>query len=561
RQIRERAIQAAMQIIAHLTASTPMVLVIDDVQDVDDSSIDMIERAVQIGGGTSLMLICLAQRRLLDRRPRWGEAAPGALRIDLQPLDEHQSRRLVGEILRKAGKLPTDLRNLIVSRAEGNPLYIEELIKMLVADGVIVPGDDKWQIQVGRLPRLRIPATLSDLLRARLLPLGPPERAFLAAASVAGGAFWEGAVAAMLGHDLGADEQTILALESHAIIAAQAESTLRDEHEYRFSHDLLREAVYEQIPPEQRADYHRRLAGWLTNHSGERIESYAGLIAEHFERGGDLSNAGRWHIHAGAQARASYALDTAIVHYHHAIQFLVDDPTAVSDLIACYAAIGQVQLEAAQFAEAVASFRRARDLASRAGDQQTEAHALERLSAIADDMSDPLAMRDYAQQALDLARTIGDPAQIVICLANLSLANNRLGSTERGLELAQEALAIAQQANYDLGIAKSMAYLALAYEHLGDLATAMGHMQEAMARFRKLGNLAEVATQINNLGYIANAQGDFASALTFLEEGLRIAREGGIRYMEIYLLSNLGATLVGLGRHAEAEEVIRRGIR
>ncbi|NTW97712.1 MAG: AAA family ATPase, partial [Oscillochloris sp.] len=240
RQIRERALRTAMQLIVQITTHAPMVLMIDDVQEIDDSSLDMIEQAAEVGAETSLMLICMAQRSLLDRRPRWCEVVPGALRIDLAPLDEHQSRRLVGEILRKAGKLPPDLRNLIVSRAEGNPLYIEELIKMLVADGVIVPGADKWQIQVGRLPRLRIPSTLAELLRARLAPLSSAERALLAAASISGGGFWASAAAAVADQDEDASAAALRVLEAHTLIAPQAESSLRDEPDYRFGHDLLR---------------------------------------------------------------------------------------------------------------------------------------------------------------------------------------------------------------------------------------------------------------------------------------------------------------------------------
>ncbi len=560
RQIRERAVQAAMQLIAKLTEQTPMVLLIDDLHAVDDSSVAMIERAAQIGGSVNLMLLCLTQRHLFDLHPHWAEHVLGAVRIDLQPLDEHQSRRLVGEILRKAGKLPSDLRNLIVSRAGGNPLYIEELINTMIADGVIIPGDDTWQIRVGRLPRLRIPSTLADLLRTRLQPLTSVERDFLRAASVTDGAFWAGAPAYIL-DDAQLDVAAIIqVLEQHNLIVAQAESSLSCQQEYRFSHDLLREAVYDQIPAENLLRYHRRLAEWLVMSCDDHLGSYAGLIAEHFDRGGEPFHAGRWHMQAGAYARMAYALDAAISHYQQAISLLANLSDASADLIACHAALGQVQLEAAQFAEAVASFRRTRDLASRCGDKHAHTHALERLSAIADDMSDPVSMRNYAQQALELAREIGEPAQIVMSLATLSLANNRLGETDRGLELAQEALTIAQQAQYDLGIAKSMAYLALAYEHRGDLNTAMEYMQQAMVRFRQLGNLVEVATQLNNLGYIANAQGDFASAVTFLEEGLRIAHDGGIRYMEIFLLSNLGAAMVGLERHAEAEPLVKRGI-
>lgn len=563
RQMRDRAIQTAMQLIVRVTSHAPMLLVIDDVQDIDDSSLDMIEQAAQAGAGTSLMIICLAQRRLLKRRPHWGEAVPGATLIELQPLDEHQSRRLVGEILRKAGKLPPDLRNLIVSRAEGNPLYVEELIKMLVADGVIVTGQDKWQIQVGRLPRLRIPATLTELLRARLLPLGTAERAFLAAASVSGEVFWAGAAAAISGlngGDQAALDAIIHGLETHALIAPQPDPAPRDRREYRFSHDLLREVIYEQIAPDQRALYHRRMAEWLIAHGGDHANDYAALIADHYERGGDLSQAGGWHVRTAAQARAAYALDTAISHYQRATQLLACAPEGSANLIRIYTDLGQAQIEAARFSDAVASFLQTRELARQADDRQTEARALERLAAIADDMSDPTAMRDYAQQALDMARAAGDPAQIVMSLADLSLANRRLGFAERSLELAREALTIAQGADYGPGIAKGLSYLALAYEQFGDMAAALYHIHEAVARFRELGDLSEVAAQINNLGYIANAQGDFAAARGFLEEGLQVARETGTRHMEIYLLSNLGTSLVGLGRYAEAEDVVRWGI-
>lgn len=559
RQIRERALRTAMQLIVRITTHAPMVLVIDDVHEIDDSSLDMIEQAVQVGAETSLMLICLAQRSLLDRRPGWGEAAPHSLRIDLQPLDAHQSRRLVGEILRKAGKLPPDLRNLIVSRAEGNPLYVEELIKMLVADGVIVTGDDKWQIQVGRLPRLRIPSTLTELLRSRLAPLSAAERALLAAASIAGGAFWANAAAAVAGQDAVTSATALRVLEAHTLIAPQAER-LPGEPEYRFGHDLLREVIYEQIPAEQRATYHRRMAEWLIARDDKLVADMSGLIAEHYERAGDGAQAGRWFMRAGEQARAAYAPDTAIGYYRRAISWVADSPTLKRDLLACYAAIGQAQIDAARYNDALASFREMCDLARRLGDRQAEAQALERLAAIADDMSDPRAMRDYAEQALSLARAAGNPGQIVLSLADLSLANVRLGFDQRGLELAQEALATAQQAGYQPGIAKSLSYLAIASEQLGDMEAALRYSHEAVARFRDLGDLTEVAAQINNLGYLANVQGDFASAQAYLAEGLQIAREGGLRQMEIYLLSNLGTSLVGLGRYDEAEEIIRRGI-
>jgi predicted ATPase len=110
----------------------------------------------------------MARPQLYDRRPSWGEGQGFHARINLQPLSRLDSRRLVRELLKKVDQVPTELRDLIIDRAEGNPFYMEELVKALIDDGVIVKGEDSWHIQKAKFSAVRVPPTLVGVLQSRL---------------------------------------------------------------------------------------------------------------------------------------------------------------------------------------------------------------------------------------------------------------------------------------------------------------------------------------------------------------------------------------------------------
>ena len=122
------------------------------------------------------MMVCAARPELFERRPHWGEGQSFHSRLELQPLSKWDSRRLVAEILQKVEQVPETLRDLVVAGAEGNPFFIEELIKMLIEDGVIVKGEERWRLEPARLMQVRVPPTLTGVLQARLDRLPVEER-------------------------------------------------------------------------------------------------------------------------------------------------------------------------------------------------------------------------------------------------------------------------------------------------------------------------------------------------------------------------------------------------
>ncbi len=173
----------------------PVIVLLEDLHWADDSSLDAVNKLGEQAHHLDLLLVGAARRTLLERRPFWGEGLGYHHFIELQPLSKRESRQLVGEILKLVDHIPPELRELVVEGGEGNPFYIEELVKMLVESGVIVKEEERWQVETQRLEQLQVPPTLAGVLQARLDSLPVEERVVLQQASVVGRLFWDQVVA------------------------------------------------------------------------------------------------------------------------------------------------------------------------------------------------------------------------------------------------------------------------------------------------------------------------------------------------------------------------------
>jgi ABC-type oligopeptide transport system substrate-binding subunit/class 3 adenylate cyclase len=308
-------------------AREPTVIFLEDIHWADDSSLDLFDHLVAAVPDTRLLVVCLARPALLERRPGWGEGQEHHTQINLKPLSRRASRALVGEILQKAEDIPTDLRDLIVDGAEGNPFYVEELIKILIEDGVIVRGDDRWQVETARLADVRVPPTLTGVLQARLDSLPPEEKLLLQRASVVGRLFWDAAVIelkAAVGDDL--DEKEIASLleavRDRELVFRRERSAFAGAEEYIFKHALLRDVTYETVLLKLRRVYHGQVAHWLEVAAGKRIGEYLGPIAGHYELAGEMQKAVAFLLRAGDQARLTYACQEASGYYQRALPLL-----------------------------------------------------------------------------------------------------------------------------------------------------------------------------------------------------------------------------------------------
>ncbi|MDQ2934520.1 MAG: tetratricopeptide repeat protein [Chloroflexota bacterium] len=271
---------AARRLVESLApAGDLLLLVFEDIHWAEPVLLDLIEYLVAWSRGVPALVLCLARPELMDRRPTWGGGRVESSRIQLEPLGEVDSRRLLGALL-AVDDLPESLRARILERAEGNPLFVEEVVRMLIDAGMVVRRDDRW-VALGTAADVRVPETIEALIRARLDTLPRPERSLLQTASVVGRVFQRSAVAALVGEQSGLGESLDEAVLRDLITE---ESGADRERTYRFKHILIRDMAYATLPKTRRAALHLRVVDWLDEWAGDRAEEFIEIAAYHLEQ-------------------------------------------------------------------------------------------------------------------------------------------------------------------------------------------------------------------------------------------------------------------------------------
>ena len=227
------------------------------------------------------MLVCMARTELHDERPTWSGGVLNSTTVLLDPLPADESatliRNLVGESV-----LQGALGRRIVETAEGNPLFVEEMIGMLVDAGVLTRDGEGWQLN-GDLDRVEVPPTIQALLAARLDRLPPAERAVAQRGSVIGRTFEQLAVSELSPE---ADRSQIVS-HLRGLVRHQVIGPYQADDIYRFRHLLIRDAAYEALPKEERAELHERFADWIEAVGGDRLVESEEILGYHLEQAHD----------------------------------------------------------------------------------------------------------------------------------------------------------------------------------------------------------------------------------------------------------------------------------
>ena len=305
RQIRNRAFHAAAQVLRRTAqrSGAPLLLLLDDLHWADDGSLDFISYLEQVNRDVPMLLLCMTRPTLFERRPDWALLYGTHQRIELQALDKRGSRELVGVLLQRLDKVPAALRELLIGGAEGNPFYMEELVRMLVDNGAIVTGPERWHLVADKLLGAQVPPTLTGVLQARVDSLPPREKLTLQQASVIGVAFWDQALAAI-------DPEAPLALHSlvqRGLLVPHENTTLEGQREFAFKNQVLHQVIYDGLLRRDRRGWHACIAGWLGRIEDSRAREARGLAAQHYERAGDPVQACRFYTRAAEDAAARYA--------------------------------------------------------------------------------------------------------------------------------------------------------------------------------------------------------------------------------------------------------------
>jgi len=497
------------------TRVNPVVIHVEDIHWADDRSLDLINSLVRENAKLPLFVLCMARPSLYERRPQWGEGQRFHERIQLEPLSQLSSRRLVRELLKKMPEVPPELRDMIVERADGNPFYIEELIKALIDDSVIVKGDESWSIDRSRLSSVRIPPTLTGVLQSRLDSLPVELQQLLQRVSVVGRAFWQSAaIHVSRGEGLDGDEiETMLEdLRGREMVLRREESSFAGTVEYVFRHAILRDVTYGTLVPRQRRALHKLTADWLLDMGGDRAGEHTLLVAEHYERAGEPVLAAEQLRRAGEAATRVYAPEEAQATLLRARE-LVAAPEHRVARFEVDLALGELYGTTGRLDEGIHCLEAVLPEAKENGNRLVLARALGQLGRFAHWKSDREAAARYLQEALPLTRELGDDKALMFTL-------RQVGNIE------------------------------------ADAAKAQPLLEESLAIAQRIGDRDAEASAMNALGNMWTYAENPARALASYERSLEIAREQGARAAEDIAAGNLFACLVQMGELERAERVL-----
>ncbi len=540
RQLRDRAQEYLTNYFKQTAQELPTLIVLEDIHWADDSSLDFLSQLALATTDCQLLFLMAARPSLFQNRPHWGEGQASHTIRTLSPLSKRESSRLVKEVLNKVNAIPKELRRIIVERGEGNPLYIEELVKMLIEDEVILPADETWEVELTRLNELSIPTTLIGIVQARLDSLEPKFRGDLQRASIVGRVFWDGAIHNMREDQAGFAElkSSLNMLRTREFIFRRENSTISDAEEYIFKHAILRDATYQTILKNARQHYHYLVAQWLIEHSAERLNEFTGLIAEHLLHAGKIYKAINYLRHAGEKAAAQFANKEAIIFFSRALELCSEDNFVLRyTLLLAREAVYNVQGNRADQEKDLAQLI---NIVDKFEDHAREAQVMLRqvnFFLLTNKFSEAI---EVAQKIVEIGQQLSMPGIEANGLLNLGQAHFRLNEFEEAKPYLEQARTLATDSDLIKIEADSLRWFGGVAIFQGHLDQAKAYCEQALQLYQRLGDRRSEGGMFNNLGMVACRQFDFVGAKNFFEQSVHVMRETGERWGESLALCNLG---------------------
>jgi class 3 adenylate cyclase/tetratricopeptide (TPR) repeat protein len=504
---RQELVASAVRRALSQDSGRPTIMVIEDLQWADHATLEFLATLEEEPPvGPILML-------LPARLPLPGEEALGRLfealeaRLDLQPLPLDDGRELIEAVLVQH-RLPEQLLALTVERADGNPLFIEEMIKSLSSSQVITHRDGLWEA-IADLEDVMIPDSVESLLSTRLDGLTPSAKRVLQYASIVGRRFWSGVLSDVLVQQ--PVESDLHDLIEGALVRSLPESIVEDDDEYMFEHLLLQEVAYDGLLKGLRADMHLSVANWFQEQLMEQSAESDDILAYHFERSTDPSLAVPFLRRSAERALERGALS---------------DAANMLDRALSVAPAGEEQAELLCLGE---------EVAAATGDTAGQLELIDQLETLAGKLGDPAlkAETDYRR-------------------ANCCLG---IGLLSEAKEVGQRALDSFLALDDVTRIDDVHSLLGRVAQLWGDYPTAREHYEAALPLHRATGDRFHEAQTLDRLGLVEVDLDDFCLALDYFDQAMEIADELGSRAMKVSILSHRATALRWLGRYEEAEEI------
>ncbi len=528
---RETFFAAVRSCVEGLARTAPLVLVWEDIHWADEGMLELIEYLAQ-WVRAPLLQVCLARDELLERRAGWGGVRRDATTLFLDPLGPDETRDLVAALLTITGG-DEDALGAIASRADGNPLFAEEMVHRLADEDGASAAE--------------LPATVQGLLAARLDALEPFQRRLLAHASVIGRTFWEAAllpIAEVEGGDL---SEAIRALRERDLVIVGDTGTAAGEPELAFKHALIRDVAYEMLPKAVRAHKHFEVGEFIETRAGERVDEVVALLAEHYGRAAQLGSElrlaaeemeryRRKAVHfleaAGDAARAFYSNAEAFANYQAAAEHTGEDGAARARIIEKQ---GDVALRLGRVDAAIEVWQAALAFHADQDDPETVAELHRKTGAALAHKGERRQAIEHHQLGINLIKDREPSLALVRLYEEAAWLYMLTGDNMLAIYASEKALRLAELLEEVRAASRAHGIFGRVFGRIGDMAKARENLERAVELARD-SDAHETVLALLALGqHFESSEGDDGRAAAAYDEALALAQRVGDVPAEIEL--------------------------
>lgn len=587
-ELHERIFGAVSEIVAAMCAKQPTVLVFEDLHWADPTSVELVEHLMPLTDSTMLMLVGAFRPERQDPSWNYHETATRDFdhrytSIELKPLDENQTDEMCTNLLQVEG-LPDAVRALILNKTEGNPFFVEEVIRSLLESGSVVQDGDRLRATTA-IEDIAVPETLSGVLTTRLDQLDEASKQVAQTASVIGREF--GLDLLRVIEDSGSDlEATLMSLQRRGLIR---ETSRVPRRVFMFKHALTQETSYESLLLSRRRVLHKQVADWLQEEEPERVND----IGRHLLDARENERALPYLVVAGDEAAKRFSMREAIGSYRRAVS-IVD---AVGDLGLArqtFEGLGMTLHFTSQIPEALATYKQMEEFAEKHSDGEMLVSALnkqsfinalrvgdiplaeaqlvrsEEISTAANDEPGMAEMNmtycqirtaagelEDAYDRLQVAAEIGRKLDLVepklYGMVHVANTLNYLTRFDEAKQAADDALTVAKDAGH-LGYEAELISLTYPFNMMstGDIAGGLEMAERGAALSAQIGSANNEALGSMMQGMMSRLTGDYERAIRMNERAARVANDVGLTYIEAAAIGELGNAYLDVSpRYAE----------
>lgn len=565
-QLQSKMFWAIRDLFGRESYNKPIVLIFEDMHWADESSLAFLDYLVKVISDLPILMVIVTRpaQEVVSavQFSAWGKTLKGRYsRLLLDRLTTEQSREMIGNIL-LGSDLPIDLVERIALQAGGNPLFLEEIIRMLIDKRMISRKDNIWTLEPGQgaVENLLIPDTLQGLILTRFDQLSSIQRRLLQVASIIGRDFNSKILQIVLQiTDRTLFDEILSQLVHRDIVENYSDFPNQD---YRFIHVLMSDTIYGTLLSGDKADLHGQIGFAIEESYPGRSREFIDVLARHYQFSNNYQKALHYTKIAAQISSNNYANEQAMAYYNQALKIMEKIPHTVTDEVEIYHGLGKANEFSANYSDALDNFQITKEILDSNPmlqiDDINQITVLRSIGEVYEHLGNyPDAVENLIQsKELIESRENPDPVELAWIDHDLGWIDFRRANFEEAEKLFLAGLSKLDESKNPNLVASISNRLAGVYFQVSNLEKALKYLQKSVVLREQMGDKVAVARSYNNLGLLKWRTGEWENALRYFNKSLEIHRSLGDVEGSIELNSNIGLLFLDRGKLTESENYL-----